>query len=148
MIENEVEYDREKDGVTREAKLQKCKILTPNIDSTNNSIHNNCCTSVRVSRNNNNDKNNNNDNNNGEEIVINIQTNTVTTINGRNGEASEEKVNSENLNSSNGRSTTCSNSKSSYVKAKILKRPVENDNKMIVNNVGYDGKNPNEKREP
>ena len=68
----------------------------------------------------------------------------MTTIDGCNGEASEEKVNSENLNSNNGRSS--SNSKN-YYETKQLKRPVENENKTIVNNVRYDGKNPSEIRE-
>ena len=62
---------------------------------------------------------------------------TVTTNDGSNAEESEAKVKRENLNSSNGRSS--SNCTSYNVETKILKRPVKNKNKLIVNNVGYDG---------
>ena len=40
-----------------------------------------------------------------------------------------------------------SNSKSYYVETKILKHPDKNENKMIGNNVGYDGENPSETTE-
>ena len=55
------------------------------------------------------------------------------------------KVKIENSNSSNGRIS--SNSTSYYVETKILKRPVENKNKMVGNNVEYDGEYPSETRE-
>ena len=127
MIKNEVEYDGEEHCVTRKAQLQKYENVMPNTDSTNDSIRRNCCTSV--SRNNNNNKKNNIDNKDGEEEINNTETNTVTTSNGRNKEASEAKVNSESSKSRNGRSS--SNNKCYYMETKILKHPDENKNKMI-----------------
>ena len=67
----------------------------------------------------------------------------VTTNNERNnGEVAEAEVKAEtnngNLNSSN--NNIVSNSKKDYVETKILNKPDnENKNKMIENNVGFDG---------
>ena len=47
MIENKVEDDREEDGGTREAQLQKCKNLAPNTDITNDNLCNNCTSASR-----------------------------------------------------------------------------------------------------
>ena len=70
---------------------------------------------------------------------------TVTINDGCNREESEAKVKGENSNSSNGKSS--SNNTNYSVETKILKRLVKNKNKMIVNNVGYDGEYPSETRE-
>ena len=143
-MKNKVEYDGEEDGVTKEAQSKKCETQKPNTDTTNYSICSNRFTSV--SRNNNNNKHNEYGNKDGEKEVTNMESNTVTINDGRNEEALEAKVNSEDSNSINGRSTN--NSKSYYVVTKILKRPDKNKNEMKENNVGYDGENPSETREP
>ena len=156
MVENKVEHDGEDDDATREAQLMKCGNLVPNTD-TNDSI---CNSSTSANKNNNNNNNNNND---GTEKVTNTETNTVTTNNERNnGDVAEAKAetdaeaeaevetNSANSNSSNngiGRS----NNKSYYVETKILNRPDDennNKNKITRNNIGYDGENVGETREP
>ena len=86
-----------------------------------------------------------------------MMTNTVTTNDeGNNGEvvgaeveaetAAEAATNSAKSNSSNN-GIGSSNSKINYTETKIWKRPDEIDNKVIVNNVGYDRENPRETRE-
>ena len=85
-----------------------------------------CCNSS-TSASNGNNKNNNDDNKDGGEEVTGMEANTSTTNDGRNGEVSEAKVESEkseNSNSSNGRGS--SKSKSYYMDTKILKRLDEN----------------------
>lgn len=59
---NNVDYDGDEDGVTREAQSRNYKMSTPNTDNAYNSRYNRC---TNVNRNNDNTKNNNNDNNDG-----------------------------------------------------------------------------------
>ena len=136
-IGSKVEYDGEEDAATRAVQLQKCKNSTPNTDITNDRIYYSCCTSA--SRNNNKDKNTD-----GTETVTNTETNTVTTNDKGNNEKVveagagaevEADTNSEISNSSN-------DIGSSNVETKILKRLDEIENKMMVNNVRYNGESP------
>ena len=123
--------------------MQKCENSTPNTDITNDSLCNSCTSASR--------KNDNDKNNDGTETVTNTEINSVITNDeGSKGKAAEAEAdadaNSANSNSSNN-GISSGNSKSNYMETKILKHPDENENKMIGNNVEYDGENPNGTRE-
>ena len=59
----------------------------------------------------------------------------------------EADTNSEIPKNSNGIGSSSANSESNYVAAKRLKRLDDNENRMIENNIGYDGENPRETKE-
>ena len=123
--------------------MQKCKNSAPNADTTNDSL---CNSSTSASKNNDNNKNTSR-----AETVTSTETNWVTTNDeGNNGEVAEAEAeaatDSAKLKNSNN-SIDIGNSKRNYVGTKTLKRLDENENKMIGNNIGYDGENPSKTRE-
>ena len=142
LMKTDGESNREDSGAIQLPKRKRCEYLKPNTDTTNDSL---CNSSTGASKNNNNDKNTG-----GTATVTNTKTNTVTTnneVNNREEAEADTTTNREKLNSSNN-SIGSSNSKSNYVETEISKRPVENQNKMIVNNVVCNNReNPSATRE-